>query len=118
MGNQCGSCRAGDYSQFCDLYADFREKTDLSMRQVHRAGDKVFIDYSGKKPQIWLSPETGEAGPGHHLHFVGHGHGSVAEVAREARYARSVRVGRKQHNGQGTPHPTTPAARDQCRSRM
>ena len=48
------------YSQFCDLYADFREKTDLSMRQVHRAGEKVFIDYSGKKPQIW-SPETGEA---------------------------------------------------------
>jgi transposase len=30
------------------------------MRQVHRAGEKVFIDYSGKKPQIW-SPETGEA---------------------------------------------------------
>ncbi len=48
------------YSQFCDLYADFREKTDLSMRQVHRAGEKVFIDYSGKRPQIW-SPETGEA---------------------------------------------------------
>jgi transposase len=48
------------YSQFCHLYADFREKTDLSMRQVHRAGEKVFIDYSGKQPQIW-SPETGEA---------------------------------------------------------
>jgi transposase len=48
------------YSQFCDLYADFRDKTDLSMRQVHRAGEKVFIDYSGKKPQIWSS-ETGEA---------------------------------------------------------
>jgi transposase len=48
------------YSQFCDLYADFRDRTDLSMRQVHRAGEKVFIDYSGKKPQIW-SPETGEA---------------------------------------------------------
>jgi len=48
------------YSQFCDLYADFRDKTDLSMRQVHRAGEKVFIDYSGKKAQIW-SAETGEA---------------------------------------------------------
>jgi transposase len=48
------------YSQFCDLYAVFRDKTDLSMRQVHRAGEKVFIDYSGKKPQIWSS-ETGEA---------------------------------------------------------
>jgi transposase len=48
------------YSQFCDLYADFRAKADLSMRQVHRAGEKVFIDYSGKQPRIW-SPETGEA---------------------------------------------------------
>ncbi len=48
------------YSQFCDLYADFRQRADLSMRQVHRAGEKIFIDYSGKKPRIW-SAETGEA---------------------------------------------------------
>ena len=26
------------YSQFCDLYSDFRQRADLSMRQVHRAG--------------------------------------------------------------------------------
>ena len=48
------------YSQFCDLYADFRQRADLSMRQVHRAGEKIFIDYSGKRPRIW-SAETGEA---------------------------------------------------------
>jgi transposase len=47
------------YSQFCDLYSDFRQRADLSMRQVHRAGEKAFIDYSGKKPRIW-STETGE----------------------------------------------------------
>jgi transposase len=47
------------YSQFCDLYADFRQRADLSMRQVHRAGEKVFIDYSGKKPRVWSS-QTGE----------------------------------------------------------
>jgi transposase len=47
------------YSQFCDLYASFRAKVDLSMRQVHRAGEKVFIDYSGKKPRI-VDPVTGE----------------------------------------------------------
>jgi len=28
------------------------------MRQVHRAGDKLFVDYSGKKPCI-VDPETG-----------------------------------------------------------
>jgi transposase len=48
------------YSQFCDLFATFREKVDVTMRQVHRAGEKIFIDYSGKKLCIW-SPVTGEA---------------------------------------------------------
>ena len=50
---------AYQYSQFCDLYAAFRSRVDLSMRQVHRAGEKVFIDYSGKKPIIY-DAETGE----------------------------------------------------------
>jgi transposase len=48
------------YSQFCDLYAGYRQRVDLTMRQVHRAGEKVFIDYSGKQPRIW-DPATGEA---------------------------------------------------------
>jgi transposase len=29
------------------------------MRQTHRAGEKAFIDYSGKKPSI-VDPQTGE----------------------------------------------------------
>jgi hypothetical protein len=29
------------------------------MRQVHRPGEKLFVDYSGKKPRI-CDPETGE----------------------------------------------------------
>jgi transposase len=51
--------RAYHYSQFCDLYADFRGKVEVSMRQVHRAGEKAFLDYSGKKPTI-IDPVTGE----------------------------------------------------------
>jgi len=50
---------AYQYSQFCDLYRSFRKTVDLSMRQVHRAGDKMFIDYSGKKPAI-VDRDTGE----------------------------------------------------------
>lgn len=50
---------AYQYSQFCDLYRVFRKKADLSMRQVHRAGEKLFIDYSGKKPVI-VDRDTGE----------------------------------------------------------
>ena len=51
--------RPYQYSQFCDLYADFRSKVEVSMRQVHRAGEKAFLDYSGKKPVI-VDGATGE----------------------------------------------------------
>ena len=47
------------YSQFCALYTAWRSKLDLVMRQVHRAGEKAFIDYSGKKPTI-IDAQTGE----------------------------------------------------------
>ncbi len=34
------------YSQFCELYRHWRGKLDYCMRQEHRAGEKVFIDFS------------------------------------------------------------------------
>ena len=34
------------YSQFCDIYRHWRGKLDYVMRQEHRAGEKVFLDYS------------------------------------------------------------------------
>jgi transposase len=51
--------RPYQYSQFCDLYHEWRSKLDVPMRQTHRAGEKGFIDYSGKKPKI-VEPQTGE----------------------------------------------------------
>jgi transposase len=51
--------RPYQYSQFCDLYSEYRTKVQPSMRQVHRAGEKAFLDYSGKKPRI-TEPKTGE----------------------------------------------------------
>ncbi|HSC05714.1 MAG TPA: IS21 family transposase [Steroidobacteraceae bacterium] len=56
-----GRCAAEpyQYSQFCARYHDYRSKLDLVMRQVHRAGDKAFIDYSGKKPVV-IDAATGE----------------------------------------------------------
>ena len=33
------------YSRFCDLYQDFKKKLDYCMRQDHRGGEKVFVDY-------------------------------------------------------------------------
>lgn len=47
------------YSRFCDLYHGFAKKLNPSMRQIHRAGEKIFVDFSGKKPEI-TDPRTGE----------------------------------------------------------
>ena len=35
------------YSQFCDNYRRFAKQLKRSMRQVHRAGEKLFIDFAG-----------------------------------------------------------------------
>ena len=35
------------YSQFCDNYRKFSKTLKRSMRQIHRAGEKLFIDYAG-----------------------------------------------------------------------
>jgi len=47
------------YTTFCDRYRTWVKKHRLSMRQVYRAGEKMFVDYSGKKPTI-IDPKTGE----------------------------------------------------------
>jgi transposase len=46
------------YSRFCDLYREFERRLSPVMRQHHAAGDKVFVDYSGKKLAI-VDPATG-----------------------------------------------------------
>jgi transposase len=35
------------YTQFCEHYRSFAKKLKRSMRQIHRAGEKLFIDYAG-----------------------------------------------------------------------
>ena len=50
------------YSQFCELYRRFECKLKPSMRQPHRAGEKTFIDFSGKKPHL-IDRKTGEEVP-------------------------------------------------------
>jgi transposase len=47
------------YSHFCNLYQEHVKTLPVTMRQTHKAGDKLFIDYSGKKGEIVI-PETGE----------------------------------------------------------
>ena len=46
------------YTQFCEVYREWLKKHRLSMRQIYRGGEKLFLDYSGKKPFI-VDPQTG-----------------------------------------------------------
>ncbi len=47
------------YSRFCELYRDWAKRFKTSMRQVHKAGEKVFVDYAGQTIPI-TDPTTGE----------------------------------------------------------
>lgn len=47
------------YSQFCYRYRQWLSQQQRSMRQVHKAGEKLFIDFSGATAPI-VNPDTGE----------------------------------------------------------
>jgi len=47
------------YTQFCEHYRAFAKRLKRSMRQTHRAGEKLFIDYAG--PTL----ELGDGGRAH-----------------------------------------------------
>jgi transposase len=51
--------RAYRYSQFCWHYQRFHGSLARSMRQTHRAGEKLFIDYSGDTVPV-INAVTGE----------------------------------------------------------
>jgi transposase len=47
------------YSQFCERYRRWARALKPSMRQVHRAGEKLFVDFSGTRPHL-VDARTGE----------------------------------------------------------
>jgi len=47
------------YTAYVDRYRRWLKKRGLWMRQVHRAGEKLFVDYSGKRPHF-VDPESGQ----------------------------------------------------------
>jgi len=47
------------YSQYCQRYRDWVGTLKRSMRQIHKAGEKLFIDYCGPTLPI-INPDTGE----------------------------------------------------------
>ena len=40
------------YTQFCNLYRKWTKKLSISMRQIHKAGQKMFVDYSGLTAEV------------------------------------------------------------------
>jgi transposase len=46
------------YSQFCLLYRRWQRHLDAVMRQEHRAGEKLFVDFAGQTLPI-IDPQTG-----------------------------------------------------------
>jgi len=53
------------YPHFCRRYRAWRKCLDVSMRQIHKAGEKLFIDYAGQTMPI-VDRTTGEV---HHAHI-------------------------------------------------
>src|SRR5439155_16846056 len=47
------------YSAFCGHYRRWLARQRSSMRQVHMAGEKTFVDYAGQRPS-GVDPATGE----------------------------------------------------------
>lgn len=51
--------RCYSYSQYCERYRRWLKKQKRSMRQLHKAGEKCFVDYCGPTVPV-VSPVTGE----------------------------------------------------------
>jgi len=47
------------YSWFCEQYRAWQGKVDVVMRQDHRAGEKLFVDYAGQTVEV-IDRDTGE----------------------------------------------------------
>jgi transposase len=50
------------YTQYVAHYREWAERQRVTMRQVHKAGEKVFVDYAGMRPSI-IDAKTGERIP-------------------------------------------------------
>jgi transposase len=57
----CGAHSYGyGYSRFCELYRAWAGTLDVTMHHEHKAGEKLFVDYTGHTMEV-VDPQTGEA---------------------------------------------------------
>jgi transposase len=50
------------YSRFCQRYQEWKLRLSPTMRQTHVAGERLFVDYAGKTPEV-IDGTTGEVRP-------------------------------------------------------
>jgi transposase len=50
------------YSRWCELYRAWEGRLSPTMRQVHPAGERMFVDYAGQTVDV-IDPGTGEVRP-------------------------------------------------------
>jgi len=43
------------YSRYCELYRQWKKHNKLAMRQEYRAGEMLFVDFSGLRVPIWTA---------------------------------------------------------------
>jgi transposase len=48
-----------NYSRYCDIFRAWRSQVDVCMRQTHKAGEKMYVDYAGMTIPI-INSRTGE----------------------------------------------------------
>jgi transposase len=56
---RAGDPKAYGYSRFCELYQEWRGAAEPRMHQVHKAGEKLFVDYAGVTVPV-VDRTTGE----------------------------------------------------------
>jgi transposase len=48
------------YSRFCELYRGWESRLSVTMRQSHRAGERLFVDYAGDTVPVIVDRLTGQ----------------------------------------------------------
>ena len=74
------------YSQFCELYSQWRKRLSPTMRQTHIAGDKLFVDWAGDTVPI-VDAMTGEV---HEAHLFIAALGASSYTYAEARWTETL----------------------------
>jgi len=83
------------YSQFCRHYHDWARTLAPTMRQIHRAGEKAFVDFSGKRDcRSMRGSESGRSADCPALSLVANGQIKLRRISSHSSYLGAWGPGR------------------------